>query len=181
MKKLAVLLVGIALSAELSAQNLVQNRTALFRAAGVVMFSEPVPLTDFDFPIEFLSGAKRNLSSYKGNLVFLNFWATWCGPCRSEMPSMQTLYQRYKSRPLAVVAVNLGEEKEDVRRFMQEQNLSFPAALDEKEEAGYLFGIEAIPTSYLIDKAGRIIGGVQGSIRWDTPAIYALFDYLLGE
>jgi thiol-disulfide isomerase/thioredoxin len=163
------------------AQSAAPNRAALFRAAGIVMFNKTLPVADYDFPVTLLEGTTKNLSAYKGNLVLLNFWASWCGPCRIEMPSMQTLYQRYKNRPFAFVALNLGETKETVRRFVDKQKINFPVALDEYEEAGFIYGVEAIPTSYLIDRAGNVVGGVQGSIRWDTPAVFALFDYLLTE
>ena len=177
MKIKAALLLGLAMCAALQAQ----DRTSLFREAGVVMFNDKIPAADYDFPIKLLTGTNKNLSSYKGNVVFINFWATWCAPCRSEMPSMQTLYARYKNRSFTLVAVNLGETKTEVEQFMQKQNLNFPVGLDEKNYAGYVFGVRAIPTSYLIDKFGNIVGGVQGSIRWDTPAMYALFNYLLNE
>jgi peroxiredoxin len=94
---------------------------------------------------------------------------------------MEILYSRYKNRDFALLAVDLGESKTDVQKFIERSSLSFPVALDGNQKVGSLYSIEAIPTSYLINKDGRIVGRVQGSIRWDTPSVYALFDYLLSE
>lgn len=169
----------VALSALVSAQN--PSRASLFRSAGVVMFDKPIPVADYDFSLSLLAGTDQRLSALKGKVVFLNFWATWCPPCRAEMPSMETLYNRYRSKNFTLLAVDLGEGKADVQKFVNNLKLTFPVALDSNEKVSSLYGIEAIPTSYLINKDGAIVGGVQGSIRWDTPSVYALFDYLINE
>ena len=120
-----------------------------------------------------------SLSGLKGKVVFLNFWATWCGPCRAEMPSMEALYAKYKDRNFEILAVNSGEKISDVRAFMTANRLSFPVVLDTDGTVNRAFGIQAIPTSYLIDKDGMIIMRLTGSIDWNTPQIHAALELLL--
>jgi thiol-disulfide isomerase/thioredoxin len=87
-------------------------------------------LESIDFELQDLSGSTRRLSDYRGKVVFLNFWATWCGPCRFEMPSMEKLYRRFKDKGLEIVAVNLQEDRASVQRFVDQYGLSFPVLLD---------------------------------------------------
>jgi len=132
-----------------------------------------------DFSLSLLDGENTTLSSYNGQVVVLNFWATWCPPCRDEMPSMETLYQRYKNQGLEMLAVNLRENKNTVQQFIQRYNYTFPIPLDLDGRVGSRYGITSIPTTYIIDKEGKIIGRIIGSIHWDTPQVFALFDALL--
>jgi peroxiredoxin len=142
----------------------------------------PVPgnRTDtIDFTLPLLDGTNQKLSDLKGNVVFLNFWATWCPPCRQEMPSMETFYQRFKGRGLEVLAVDCQEEARDVSAFMRRNRLTFPAALDTSGEVSGDYGVSAIPTTYIIDRSGKIILKVVGSRSWDNPKIIAAFEALL--
>jgi len=123
--------------------------------------------------------ASASLSSYKGKVVILNFWATWCPPCRAEMPSMETLYQRFNSQGLEILAVNIKEDANHVRQFIQNNKYTFPVMLDSDAKASGLYGINAIPTSFIINRDGKIIGKVTGSIHWDTPQVIAAFEALL--
>ena len=144
---------------------------------GIPAADPPVPL--FDFSAELLDGTTFRLSDLRGRAVFLNFWATWCGPCRMEMPSMEALYRRCKDRGLAMVAVNVRENRREVAAFMDGMNLSFPAALDSRGSIAALYGIEAFPTSYLIDRNGGIVARLVGALQWDAPELDGLFDALL--
>ena len=100
-----------------------------------------------DFELQDLSGTTRRLSDFNGKVVFLNFWATWCGPCRFEMPSMEKLYQRFKARGLEIAAVNLQEDRDSVKHFVEEYELSFPVLLDTTGRIGATYGARSIPTS----------------------------------
>jgi thiol-disulfide isomerase/thioredoxin len=122
-----------------------------------------------------------SLADYRGKVLFLNLWATWCGPCRGEMPSMEKLYRRYRDKGLEILAVNLQEEKEEVEDFMEEYSLSFPAALDGDGKIGALYGARAIPTTYILDREGKVVTRVVGSLNWEHPAIYEAFEALLAE
>jgi peroxiredoxin len=133
-----------------------------------------------DFTLESLDGRKVSLSSYKGSFVFLNFWATWCPPCRSEMPAMQALYEKLKSKGFVIVAVSVGEQAPVVREYLKKNSLTFPALLDTTGEVGGLYGAQSIPTTYLIDREGRILArGIGAQWTWDSPEMIALFEKLL--
>jgi thiol-disulfide isomerase/thioredoxin len=149
----------------------------LFDEAGLRLLKEGV--TPRDFSLSTAAGETFTLSDLKGSVVFLNFWATWCGPCRSEMPSMEILYNRFKDQGLEILAVNCMEEPEEVLDFMKSYGLSFPAPLDIEGKVGGPYGIQAIPTTYLIDREGKIILRLVGSIDWDTPEIHTAMEALL--
>ena len=151
----------------------------LLRAARIQVLDQQIEPRDFTLPL--LSGENASLSSYKGKVVILNFWATWCPPCRAEMPSMETLYQRFKNQGLEILAVDLGESARTVRQFIQDHNYTFPVMLDSNSRIGSLYGIQSIPTSFIIDREGKIIGRVVGAIHWDTPQAIAAFEALLNS
>lgn len=161
-------------SAQVSAET-----SRLLRSAKIQVLNKPADAAEFTLPL--LSEENAALSSHKGSVVILNFWATWCPPCRAEMPSMETFYQRYKDRGLEMLAVNLGETAAAVRPFIQKGGYTFPVMLDLERKIGGLYGIEAIPTTYIINREGKMIGRVVGSIHWDTQQIFAAFDALLKE
>jgi peroxiredoxin len=150
-----------------------------FSEAGLPVVSEGVETIDFTLPL--LDGKKQTLSELRGQVVFLNFWATWCGPCRMEMPSMEAVYQKLKDRGLTILAVNLGEKSDAVAAFMKEHKLTFAAALDESGRIGMQYGAQAIPTTYIIDKRGLIVSRVVGSINWNGEKVIAAFEALLKE
>jgi len=151
----------------------------LLRAARIQVFDQRMETRDFTLPL--LNGEDASLSSYKGKVVILNFWATWCPPCRAEMPSMETLYQRFKNQGLEILAVDLGESPRTVRQFIQTHRYTFPVMLDTNSRIGSLYGIQSIPTSLIIDREGKIIGRVVGAIHWDTPQAIAAFEALLNN
>jgi len=132
-----------------------------------------------DFSLALLGGGNASLSSYKGKVVILNFWATWCPPCRAEMPSMETLYQQFNAQGLEILAVDIGEDALMVRQFVKSNGYNFPILLDSDSKISSIYGIEAIPTTYIIDREGKIIGSVIGSIKWDNPKVIAAFTALL--
>jgi thiol-disulfide isomerase/thioredoxin len=148
-----------------------------FRAARLPVAAEGFDPIEFNLPL--LSGENQRLSDLRGKVVFLNFWATWCGPCRQEMPSMEAVYQRLKDQGFMILAVNVGETGAQVAPFMRENKLSFPAALDEKGVIGGYYGVQALPTTYILDKRGLIISRMTGSIDWNQPGIIAAFETLL--
>jgi peroxiredoxin len=134
-----------------------------------------------DFALPSLDGKTVRLSDFRGTKgVFLNFWATWCGPCRLEMPTMEKAYQEYKGRGLEILAVSIDAgPKSVVKNFMQELKLTFPALLDPDMEVlrGYRFF--AIPASVLIDKQGIIRHREQGYRDWTEPESRKLLEAIL--
>ena len=147
------------------------------REAGLQPIKEGTELIDFE--LESLDGGTVKLSSYKGKVVFLNFWATWCPPCVAEMPSMQKLYDRFKERGLEIIAVDLQEDKAAVRKFVDRHDLTFTALLDKTGRVGSQYGARNIPTTYIIDRKGFVIAGTIGGKEWYSPELISFFEFLL--
>jgi len=128
-----------------------------------------------------MHGKTVSLSDFRGKIVFLNFWTTWCPTCRIEMPSMEKLHQKFKDGDFALVTINLQESASRVKEFFKEFKLTFTALLDADGEVGIMFGINQIPTTYILDKQGRIIGKALGPRDWDSRESTALFEHLTGR
>jgi thiol-disulfide isomerase/thioredoxin len=170
----------LACSAVLWAEQPPQAVSAAFTRAGLRPERELETLSGFSAPLaNARSAGSVRLEDYRGKIVFLNLWATWCGPCRAEMPSMEKLYQRFKDRGLEILAVNIQEQKPDVEAFMRRNKLTFPAVLDADGRIANQYGVRGIPTSYILDRQGRVILRLVGSINWDRPEIFAAFEALL--
>ncbi len=137
------------------------------------------PIAAPDLALEGMDGHLLHLSDLRGRVVFLNFWATWCGPCRQEMPAMERLHRTFERRGLAVLAVNFGESRSDLQEFTRALSLSFPVALDAQTDAAHAMGIRGLPVSILLDRDGRILWKALGSREWDSPVSRAYFEKLL--
>jgi len=182
MKRIAVIaIIACTMTAGVFGQNRKTPDAVIkaFNGTGIQVLSEGIDPADFTLPL--LDGTKITLSQFKGKVVFLNFWATWCGPCRSEMPSMEAVYQKLNNKGFEILAVNLGESKDKVSGFMNEYKLHFPAVLDERQITGSQYNIRAIPTTYIIDRRGLIIGRLVGSINWNTPKIISALEAVLQD
>ncbi len=140
---------------------------------------QKVPQEVKDFTLPDLKGEEVSLKDFKGKVVFVFFFASWCPPCREEMPSMEKLYRKFKDKGLVILAVNLRERKERVEEFVRQNNLTFPVLLDSRGEVGQSYGIRAIPTTYILDRKGKVIGRVIGSRDWMSEESVNLFNYLL--
>ena len=151
----------------------------LLRDMGVTIVPHLAPPVDFN--LLDLNGNKIVLSGLKGKIVFLNFWATWCSPCREEMPSMQKLYARFKGKDFAMVAISLNEPASAVKKFFKEYNLTFTALVDAGGELMAPYGIRGIPNTYIIDRDGTIIGKAFGPRKWDGQKAIALFEHLINK
>lgn len=133
---------------------------------------DTVPAPDFTLVDQF--GKEHTLSAYKGKTIFLNFWGTWCPPCRSEMPEIQKLYEAYGSNEedlivLGIAAPEYGDEGtvEEIKEFLSENDYTFPVVMDETWEMFYWYGISAFPTTFMIDAEGNVYDYVQGAITGD--------------
>jgi thiol-disulfide isomerase/thioredoxin len=136
-------------------------------------------LPSIDFELSNLKGLNEKLSDYKGQVVFLNFWATWCGPCKSEMPSMEIVYNKLKDKGFVILAVDLGEDQSKVQKFVDEYKLTFPVVLDETNAVGSMYNAQSIPTTYLIDRDGNILGRAVGARPWDEEQYMKFFTEIL--
>lgn len=132
-----------------------------------------VPAIDFTLKDQF--GNEHTLSDYKGKTVFLNFWATWCGPCRSEMPDIQKLYETYETEGdnaviiLGVAAPGLGQEKDEagIKAFLDENGYTYPTLMDTTGDLFSEYGISSFPTTFMIDREGNVFGYVSGALNED--------------
>jgi len=176
MRKLLIFLfAGIAISAVCAAP----VSTEELMSIGLQPLEQGTEIVDFE--LLDLSGATRSLSDFRGKVVFLNFWATWCGPCRFEMPSMEILYQELNSSGLEIVAVNLQEDRESVQSFVDEYGLSFSVLLDTTGRVGATYGARSIPTTYIVDRDGFVIAGTIGTREWDAQEYIRFFERLLSD
>ena len=133
-----------------------------------------------DFSLRNLKGNYESLDSFRGQVVVLNFWATWCAPCRVEMPSFEKLYRRYRSEGVAVLAVTLDKNAgPKIKSFVDEYELSFPILLDEKGEVERLYPSMTIPFTYVIDREGRVVARVDGAKNWESNKTFEAIEYLL--
>ncbi|MCB9477368.1 MAG: TlpA family protein disulfide reductase [Deltaproteobacteria bacterium] len=120
-----------------------------------------------DFTLTDLSGRTVSLSDYKGKVVFLNFWATWCGPCRREMPEIQSLHRKMDPEKFAVVTVSVDQGgREDVVNFLNARQLDVPVLLDPESRTPVQYGITAFPETFLIDKSGQMVERFIGPRHW---------------
>jgi peroxiredoxin len=148
----------------------------LFKAMGVLQI--PPAADPIEIQLKDQNGRLTSLSEFRGKIVFINFWTTWCLACVVEMPAMEKLHQKFKDKDFAMVTVNLQESEATVLKFFKEHKLTFTTLLDEAGEVGAAFGIRGIPTTFIVDKNGSIIGKALGPRDWDSRDSYALFEYL---
>ncbi len=129
-----------------------------------------------DFTLYNLKGQSHALSDYRGKIIFLNFWATWCGPCRAEMPSMQKLYESWDSDKFVMLAVNVGESQGAVSKFVEKNGYTFPVLLDQDGKVSKKYLIRGIPTTFIIDEKGRVAAKIVGSREWTLEKIPGLIE-----
>lgn len=133
-----------------------------------------------DFTLMNMQGEPVTLSQYHGKVVILNFWATWCPPCREEMPSMERLYQKYKEYGLVMLAVNTEKNgKKAVSQFLQKTPYSFPILLDSDSVVQNAYGVFRFPESFIIDRNGVVVKKIVGGRDWSTESTYKLIELLL--
>ena len=150
----------------------------LFLKAGITVIkgNKKAP----DFCLENLYGKKVELKHFKGKVIFLNFWATWCGPCKEEMPSMEFLYQQFKEKGFVFLTISVDYEGiKPVKEFIEKQRYTFPVLIDPKCLTLDLYEVKGIPATFLIDKKGRIIGKAIGPRNWKSPEIVFLLNQLI--
>ena len=134
-----------------------------------------------DFTLPTPGGKKVSLKDYRGKVVFLNFWATWCPDCRTEMPTMDRLYQEFKGQGLEIVAVNVKDKREDALAFAKKLKITYPILMDPEGEAGLLYGAFGMPATYLIDRKGVVLARMWGGADWYSPAARNLIKTLVEQ
>ena len=133
-----------------------------------------------DFSLQDLSGKTVSLSDYQGKVVLLNFWATWCPPCKAEMHSLESLYRQLSGEGLVILAVNIEQNgAQTVKAFLKESPHSFPILLDDQAKIQKLYGVYQFPETFVIRKDGTIDDRVIGAIDWVHPDAVEYFKLLL--
>jgi peroxiredoxin len=151
-----------------------------FVGMGIILVKGKKPAPNFH--LKCLRGKDMALKDFTGNLIFLNFWATWCGPCREEMPSLEAVYQGFKGKGFILLTISVDYAGEKVvKEFMEKHRYTFPVLLDPKCSCLDLFDIKGIPSTLIIDKGGRLIGRAVGPRNWNSNDAVALIHKLLQE
>ena len=154
---------------------------ALFIAAcgekPVATVGKPAP----DFDTVDLKGDVVSLSDLKGKVVFVNFWATWCAPCREEMPSMQRLYEKMPKDKFEMIALFNNDKKPAVQKFVSQLRLTFPIWSDEFNFHGPKYGLTGLPETFIVDKNGIIREKFIGPADWDTPKTIEMLTKYINE
>ena len=129
--------------------------------------------------LQDVDGKLHRLADYRGKVVLLNFWATWCAPCREEMPSMQSLRESLEGRPFAVLAVNVGEGERAARDFGEKMALRFPILLDRDMTTTRAWSARVLPASYVIGPDGKVAYSYLGAIDWSSPEVKSALERLM--
>jgi len=183
LKQSFVMLVFLLMTFTLSAQeemDLSKAEKLLYNSGfGVLKETTPAP----DFTIQTLDGESVSLSDYQGKVVLLNLWATWCPPCREEMPSMQDLYEDLTNEGFTILAVAAPnpprETLEKIETHIADNNFTFPVLIDSEYKANKIYGTGSIPTSWVIDTEGNLVARLVGATDWSGDPIVSAFKELL--
>jgi peroxiredoxin len=148
------------------------------KALGIVEMRQPTAAPDVSLPT--LDGRRVAMKDFRGKLVLVNFWATWCVPCQWEMPLMERLYRDYRDRGFVVLAVSIDQgDPERVRAFVRDRKLTYPVGLDPTHEVARSFGVTGLPATLLVGPDGIIKGVTYGPKEWDGKEARALVASLL--
>ena len=132
-----------------------------------------------DFTLKDLNGKSISLSSFKGKVVLLNFFATWCPPCRAEMPAFNKLYREKKIRGLEIISVSTDRSINDIKDFLQKNKVDFPILFDADRSVSKQYRVFSMPTTFLIDKTGKIVEKFYGEYDWTEPETKGKIEKLL--
>ena len=143
--------------------------------------AEPIPAPDFT--LEDLDAKKVHLKDFSGKVVMINFWATWCPPCRRELPSMERLHQHYKDKGFSVISLNQMEDVEQVFSYVAALDTypSYPILMDKNSTVSRAYDVLGLPTTYIIDKKGKVRYRAIGGREFDHPEVEKLIQELIKE
>ena len=141
----------------------------------------PRPKRAEDFTVALVRGEPLKLGAQRGKPVMVNFWATWCPPCREEMPAMERLYSRHRERGFVLLAISVDSDAALVKPFLDKHKLTFPVGLDAKMDLANAYGVRALPASFLIDRHGYLAALALGPRAWDDRAAHALIEGMLAR
>jgi thiol-disulfide isomerase/thioredoxin len=133
------------------------------------------------FTLMALSGQAVRSADLKGKVVVLNFWATWCGPCKEEMPALDRLRRQFDARDLVVLTITTDQQRDSIQAFLKSLGLSLPVLLDESRNVSDSYLVRGLPTTFVLARDGRLVGRAVGPRVWDGPDAVALVDGLRNE
>ncbi len=121
-----------------------------------------------------LEGVRHRMGNYRGRVVIVNFWATWCPPCREEMPSMQRAYEKLREEGMEMLAVNIGEDEDTIFAFTADYPVEFPLLMDVDSTTIQSWPVKALPTTFVVDPQGRLAYRAIGGRAWDDPDLLSM-------
>ena len=151
----------------------------LYASVGVQRINPPFEAKDFT--LEDLRGSMMSLKDFRGKVILLNFWASWCGPCRIEMPAMELLWQVFQDDDFVILAVDVRERRDEVSSFIEENDYTFPTLLDSWGRVADIYSVRSYPTTFLIDREGKVVGKAVGAREWASKDSFDLIKYLLDK
>ncbi len=137
------------------------------------------PLSAPDFTIPTLDGGRFRLIDQRSKVVFVNFWATWCPPCREEMPTMERLWRRHQNEPFVMLAVSIDADPAGVQPFVTQQGFTFTVGLDPEQRLVNRFRVRGLPATFVVDRRGRVAAAALGPRAWDSAPAHALIERLV--
>lgn len=156
-----------------------EQLTATRQVTGLVRVKEPRAMPPFN--LQDIAGKPFALDDYKGRVVLVNFWATWCPPCVEEVPSLNRLSEHYRDKPFSVVSIDFRESPEKIAEFTEQIAVDFPILLDQDGKASIAWKVFSFPSSFLVDRQGQLRYSVNRAIEWDTAEAKEVIDGLLAE
>ena len=142
---------------------------AMAQAAAQGLTAVPARPLAPGFELRDPDGNIHRLSDYRGRVAIVNFWATWCPPCRAEMPSMERAWKQIESEGILMIGINVAEDLETVNAFTEEYPVTFPLLLDEDAKVSIEWPVRGMPTTFVVDTEGRIVYRAVGEREWDDP------------
>ena len=150
---------------------------AALSSLGFYVYDTPIDLP-ITAPIPALAGDPIKVDDFTGKITLLNFWATWCPPCRAEMPSIERLYKQMDGTNFRIIAVNAGEHRSQVTSFIEKNKYTFPIYLDESNQLSSIFAARGLPSTYLVNKEGKVIAARIGAMEYDQAELIKLLKEL---
>lgn len=147
--------------------------------ANIELLPDAPPMPDFS--LSDTAGKKLSLKDFRGKIVMLNFWASWCAPCRDEMPAMESLYQEFRDHGFVVLSVNVRDRREDALAFIGEFNPTYPVVFDPSGRWLLRYGAWGLPNTYLIGPEGEGLARMRGHADWSTPGARELIRALVKQ
>jgi len=160
------------------AMGLAHDHPAAFPSAQATEKSKVLVAPPFSLPST--NGKLVSLSDYKGKWVFVNFWATWCGPCVMEMPMLSKLHSVMKGKKFEMIAINMEDiEPDQVKKFAQDNKIPFTVLLDKDSKTGKTYSVSSLPTTYVVTPAGDVYTRAEGVREWDSDEVVKYFKDLV--